>query len=48
MNVGLYIEKIRGLLNYGLGNALELIEDQRLDECWDVYCSEIDRILEAF
>ena len=39
--------KIRGLLNYGMGNALTLIEYQRLVECWFLYCSEIDRRSEA-
>ena len=34
-------------MNYRLNNALKLIEDQILDECWDVFCSGIDRIPEA-
>ena len=34
-------------MNDGLDNALRLIEYQRLDECWAVYCYKIDSLLNA-
>ena len=34
-------------MNAGLDNDMKLIEDQRIDELWAVYCSEIDIRSEA-